>query len=261
MRNRVVALTVLFLLLAVLGADAQRSTVVNALATFLGASNAITEVSSTNPLPVSVTGALKPDTACFDTANQDIGLGRSAANVLKITNCAATSYVTIGSSGILFPTDNALDIGASAATRPRNMFLAGQLVGSGVIIGLRYNGAGNNGVIVLGNTAGTSSVTAQTTGTPTCSSNCGTSPSVVGSDSAGMVTMGASGVPASGWVVTFNGTWSAAPHCNVTPALATMVVGKLPIAVVTSTTTMTVTTNGTAPATSDKYQYQCLLGA
>lgn len=92
---------------------------------------------------------------------------------------------------------------------------------------------------------------------PTCSSNCGTSPTVVGSDSAMRVTMGATGVPASGWVVTFNGTWPSAPVCIVQSALTTMVVGKMPIAVQTSTTTITVTTNGTAPATSDQYEIQC----
>ncbi len=98
---------------------------------------------------------------------------------------------------------------------------------------------------------------AQTTA-PTCTTNCGTSPSVVGTDTAGIVTMGASGVPASGWVVTFNGTWPAAPSCVVQSALTTMVVGKMPIAVQTSTTTMTVTTNGTAPGNSDKYAYHCI---
>jgi hypothetical protein len=98
---------------------------------------------------------------------------------------------------------------------------------------------------------------AQTTA-PTCSSNCGTSPSVAGTDTGGIVTMGATGVPASGWVVTFNGTWPAAPSCIVQSALASMVVGKMPIAVVTTTTTMTVTTNGTAPAAADKYQFHCL---
>lgn len=93
---------------------------------------------------------------------------------------------------------------------------------------------------------------------PTCSSNCGTSPSVSGTDTAMTVTMGASGSPASGFVVTFNGTWSASPSCTGMPALGSMVVGKLPIAIATTTTTMTVTTNGTAPANSDKYHFHCV---
>jgi hypothetical protein len=101
---------------------------------------------------------------------------------------------------------------------------------------------------------------AQTTA-PTCTSNCGTgSITVVGTDTAGIVTLGTTGSPASGWVLTFNGTWpnSQPPSCVVQSALASMVVGKMPIAVVTTTTTMTVTTNGTAPANSDAYQYICI---
>lgn len=97
---------------------------------------------------------------------------------------------------------------------------------------------------------------AQTT-VPTCTTNCGTgSPTVAGTDTAGIITLGTT--PASGFQVNFNGTWPAAPSCIVQSALATMVVGKMPIAVVTTTTTMTVTTNGTAPSSADKYQYHCL---
>lgn len=92
---------------------------------------------------------------------------------------------------------------------------------------------------------------------PTCSTNCGTSPSVVGADTAMRVTMGSSGVPASGWVVTFNGTWAAAPICGVTMAKTGMVTGKDALTVVTTTTTITVVTNGTAPATTDVYSIQC----
>ena len=128
--------------------------------------------------------------------------------------------------------DNSIDLGASPSNRFRNVY-----VGTGVI------------TPILRST--------QTTA-PTCTSNCGTSPSVAGGDTAGIVTMGATGSPASGWVLTFNGTWAAAPSCIVQSALSTMVVGKMPIAVVTNTTTMTVTTNGTAPANSDKYQYICV---
>jgi hypothetical protein len=107
------------------------------------------------------------------------------------------------------------------------------------------------------NTQGSQVIITQATA-PTCSSNCGTSPSVTGSDTAMIVTMGSSGVPASGWVITFNGTWAAAPSCVAQSALTTMVVGKMPIAVQTTTTTATVTTNGTAPGTSDKYAVHCI---
>jgi mucin-22 len=112
-------------------------------------------------------------------------------------------------------------------------------------------------VLFQGTGSGATQLASTQTTVPTCSSNCGTSPSVAGSDSDGIVTMGGSGSPASAWVVTFNGTWAAAPACVVQSALASMVVGKMPIATVTTTTTMTVTTNGTAPSASDKYQYIC----
>lgn len=118
-----------------------------------------------------------------------------------------------------------------------------------------------SGVISLSNAAENSKVAFQTAGTPTCSTNCGTSPSVSGSDSSMTVTMGASGSPASGWVVTFAGTWTAAPQCHVTMALAGMVVGKMPLTCVTTTTTATVVTNGTAPANGDKYHLTFSLGS
>lgn len=110
------------------------------------------------------------------------------------------------------------------------------------------------------NNAGTRSIITDISGTPTCSTNCGTSPSVSGNNSLGTVTMGSTGVPASGWVLTFTNTWASAPQCTVTSALTSMVAGKAAIAVQTSTTTMTVTTNGTAPSNSDKYFYSCGLG-
>ena len=69
--------------------------------------------------------------------------------------------------------------------------------------------------------------------------------------------MGATGVPASGFVITFNDTWTTAPQCTGSMALAGMVVGKLPLTLVTAATTLTVVTNGTAPATSDVYKFIC----
>lgn len=117
--------------------------------------------------------------------------------------------------------------------------------------------ARTHGVLLTGSGGAMQLSTAQTT-VPTCTTNCGTSPSIVGTDTAMRVTMGATGVPASAWVVQFNGTWPAAPVCHVTAALASMVVGKQAIAVVVTTTTITVTTNGTAPANADQYQIICM---
>lgn len=135
------------------------------------------------------------------------------------------------------------EVGAEAAGTgsARNMRIRS---GAGVLA-IQPTGTGANQVAML-----------QTT-VPTCSGSCGTSPSVVGSDTVMIVTMGSSGVPASPFTVTFNGTWAAAPACSVTSALTTMVVGKMAIAVQPSTTTITVTTNGTAPGVSDKYSIIC----
>jgi hypothetical protein len=189
-----------------------------------------------------------------------VGLGVNGLMTFSSGNDGATgadtgiSRVAAGSIGF--------GTGAQGNTSATISFGAGVVAASGTLLfsGRSYIYSSKDGELITANNANTRKVVLQFTGTPTCSSNCGTSPSVVGVDSAGTVTMGASGSPASGWVLTFNGTWSAAPSCSVTPALATMAVGKLPIAVVTTTTTMTVTTNGTAPANSDVYKYQCTQG-
>jgi hypothetical protein len=113
-------------------------------------------------------------------------------------------------------------------------------------------------VLIQGTGTGATQLAATQTTVPTCSTNCGTSPSVAGTDTAGIVTMGATGSPASGWVVTFNGTWAAAPACMVMMAKAGMLVTKEPLTVVTTTTTFTVVTNGVAPANGDVYSYICV---
>lgn len=93
---------------------------------------------------------------------------------------------------------------------------------------------------------------------PTCATNCGTSPSFTGSDTGFTLTMGATGTPASGFVVTFNVAFPAAPACTVQMAKAGMVVGKLALTAVTTTTTVTVVTNGTDPANGDMYHFICI---
>lgn len=91
---------------------------------------------------------------------------------------------------------------------------------------------------------------------PTCSTNCGASPTVAGGDSAGIVTFGAGA--ASGWVLTFASTWGVAPSCVVSPAKSDMAGTKLPLAVVTTAATMTVITNSAAPDAADLYAYHCV---
>lgn len=142
------------------------------------------------------------------------------------------------------------------STIKSNVTVTSQTAGS-LHLNLQRSGTTQFGVTNGAASTGTQVRTAQATA-PTCSSNCGTSPSVAGSDTAMTVTMGGTGSPTSGFVITFNGTWATAPACTGAPALAGMVVGKLPIVIATTTTTITVTTNGTAPATSDMYHFHCI---
>lgn len=128
-------------------------------------------------------------------------------------------------------------------------------IGGGSVLNL-----GTPGISKFLNNPGTRVLTFQNADIPTCTSNCGTSPSSSGVGSSFTITMGATGVPASGFVITFATAWAAAPQCVGSMAKAGMVVGKLPLTLVTTTTTLTVVTNGTAPATTDVYNFICSLG-
>lgn len=194
----------------------------------------------------------------------------SLASALQIRNLNTTANNTIGYNFVTNDSNSALIVGAGIGALFSSRG-AGSINGS--LIFTTSNGAStgerfritNGGTLqsatakflIQGTGAGATQFATTQTTAPTCSTNCGTSPSVTGTDTFMTVTMGASGSPASGWVVTFNGTWGAAPACVVMPALAGMVVGKTAIVVATTTTTITVTTNGTAPATSDKYHIHC----
>jgi hypothetical protein len=131
------------------------------------------------------------------------------------------------------------------------------LTGSTSLVSALYQSSAAK-ILLTGTGTGPSEVAVSQTTKPTCSASCGTSPSVVGSDTAMIVTMGSTGTPASPFTVTFNGTWAAAPSCVVTSALGTMAVGKIAIAAPTTTTTVIITTNGVAPATGDKYAIHCI---
>jgi hypothetical protein len=256
--------------------------------------------------------------------------GTGGGTLQSSGNTIDDSNNTTLAGNLLFTADNTKDIGATAATRPRDIHVARSVgIGTGapgvageinvnstahlgqidVGNGWSYISQGSAGGYALGsgqkicwtststntsnpatgdiclmrNGAGVLELTEGNTGTlrditfrnfkgsgtgaaqfrtaqttaPTCSTNCGTSPSVVGTDTFMTVTMGSSGSPASGWVVTFNGTWPAAPSCHVQMGKAGMVVGKMALTAVTTTTTITVVTNGTAPSTTDIYHVQC----
>jgi hypothetical protein len=200
--------------------------------------------------PLTATGGA--DIALILRATADLGASDFA---LKVQDNAGTDLFTVSGTGLVYGPGGT---GIVSPTLTTQDWISVPTTGRVDFAGQSRLKDGGNGKPKFTNNGETSAVSFQVTGTPTCSSNCGTSPSVTGSDTAGLVTMGATGVPASGWVVTFNGTWAAAPSCTVASALAGMVVGKMPIVVATTTTTMTVTTNGTAPANSDLYRYHCL---
>jgi hypothetical protein len=94
---------------------------------------------------------------------------------------------------------------------------------------------------------------------PSCQgTTCGTSPSFVGSDTAMIVTMGSTGVPANPFVINFRATWAAAPSCIGQMAKGGMAIGKMPLTLAATSTQLTVTTNGTAPGNSDVYSIHCI---
>lgn len=190
------------------------------------------------------------------------GIVSGAAGTINFED-SATGLIGIGFD---FATDGTLKIRNRAQNADIDIHVDNVEIGNnraiitdsrgGIVLGASADGQGhwknNNASSVLYERFGAK---------PTCTSNCGTSPTVTGVDSSFTVTMGATGSPASGWVITFGQTWPAAPECSVWMAKAGMAVGKLPLTPVTTTTTLTVTTNGTAPANGDIYSAHCRLGA
>ncbi len=108
--------------------------------------------------------------------------------------------------------------------------------------------------ITNGATGTGTQIKATQTTVPTCSSNCGSTgtPVVVGSDSGGIITLG-TGTMNAAPVMTFDGTWAAAPACVATQitTAANYVVKAL-----STTTTLTITLAATATA-SDKIAFIC----
>lgn len=168
----------------------------------------------------------------------------------------ATGGTTLGNGGISDDGAGTITFGNGTYLDTSAAIYAGNATISGQIITPQITGTTQK-VLVRGTGTGPTQIAATQTTAPTCSASCGTSPSISGSDVTGLVTMGASGVPASPFTITFNGTWASAPNCIVNASKTGMVAGKAPILAVTSTTTLVVTTNGTAPGTSDTYTYIC----
>ena len=244
----------------------------------------------------AVTGSIGQFGSNYTVAadRNDIKINNLTATGGLVFMTNTTSRAEFNSSGhLIWTTDNTLNIGSAGANRPAigyfgtsvlaPVFTAAtslSIAGGTALTTTNQTGTGNlvldtsptfvtslfsplyrstsAKVLLQGTGTGATQLAATQTTAPTCSTNCGTSPSVLGTDTAMTVTMGATGSPASGFVITFNGTWAAAPACTGVPALAGMAVGKLPIVIATTTTTITVTTNGTAPSTSDKYNFVCV---
>jgi hypothetical protein len=121
------------------------------------------------------------------------------------------------------------------------------------------SGGGNTTLTVIVKVANGFSPFPNQSTPPTCITNCGTNPTVTGSDRSMRVTMGATGTPATGFVIQFNGSipFINVPACSVFPALAGMTVGKTAVTVVVTTSTITVETNGTNPSNNDRYTILC----
>lgn len=234
----------------------------------------------TSPLIVPAGTATAPGLGF--TGNSGTGLYSSfpggiefSSGGTKVIQVDSTSLFISGTNSLRFETDArfrrtaantvTFDNGAGGAAdlSVAGNFTASQIYTSNTFI---VNSAGGQGVArVIGsggwqfvNLAGTRVLSLQAIDVPTCTTNCGTTPTVTGTGSSFTVTMGTT--PASGFLITFPTAWAAAPQCVGSMALTGMVVGKLPLTLVTTTTTLTVVTNGTAPATADKYHFICSLG-
>ena len=151
----------------------------------------------------------------------------------------------------------ALSVSTQAQSTTANAATATALATARAINGVSFNGTADR----FSGAGAATQITATQTTVPTCTAanNCGTGNgtfSTGSSDTAGSVTLGTT--PASGFIITFNGTWTAAPTCVVWMNKAGMAAGKSVLTSVTTTTTITVVTNGVAPATGDIYAYHCI---
>ena len=192
------------------------------------------------------------------SGNVDVPNGPIRANTTGIVVSSFGNGLNIGtwdSVGYLASPSNYLALGGYRASQWTGVEFYGAAAKTATIdaTGLGVNVVPTRRLHIAGTTI-TQFIAAQTT-PPTCGTNCGTSPSITGSDTFMTVTLGTT--PASGFVITFSGAWPAAPACVGAMATTGMVVGKLPLTIVTTTTTITVVTNGTAPSTGNKYHFHC----
>lgn len=232
---------------------------------FSGTSTLIS-VNGTNAFTLSaggrldITGALVAVSSVVAGTTANLGFDSSTQltspvnGVLNIANNANTAGI-----GLRVTTDGLLEVRDRANSAGANIIAAEvRTTGDYVFSAEGAIRTNSNGVFALLNAAGSSAAVFKVTGAPTCATNCGTSPTVNGQDTSFQVVMGATGTPASGFVITFNSAWSSAPSCTINMGKAGMVVGKMPLTVVTTTSNITVVTNGTNPANGDIYQGHCI---
>lgn len=98
----------------------------------------------------------------------------------------------------------------------------------------------NTPLVTFGNAAGAPTHVATAQLTAPALTSCGTSPSIVGTDEAGTVTMGTS---ATGCVITFNVAYTGVPHCVVNWVATPLASQSYVVAAASITTTQTSTSN------------------
>jgi hypothetical protein len=225
------------------------------------------------PPVVSITGAVMVQASAVNgggIANSNITLLPGKCVQWASSGTTADAFVCEDAANALIQRNstNAQSFSVCNTWTDASNFECGQFAWSGNRFFVQAANTGSGTARSMSLRSGTGTITLGATGTaavqlgatqttvPTCTTNCGTPGNVcTGTDTFMICTMGTT--PASGMQVNFNGTWPAAPACIVQMALAGMVVGKQVLTAATTTTTITLVTNGTAPVAGDKYAIQC----
>jgi hypothetical protein len=175
--------------------------------------------------PVAATGT-STFVALSTTDNVTMGNASTDAHTAN-GSLAITNGLTVASSGITI-TGSGLSVQGGAGTFDQNVVLGN---------------AASDTITVTGHLVASGA-------DPTISS-CGTSPTVVGNDNAGTVTVGTGG--SASCTITFSSTFTTAPACVVTPHFASS-----PYISASSATAITVAHGGPGFAAGDKLSYHCM---
>lgn len=242
----------------------------NASTLFIGTTSPTTFATSTNSI-LSITNAGKVNFGNSAALQFDQDTGSTTANTLITGNIKTdinpgvfSAFDIAQNSGCSNGTVQTGQFGFPSVSATNTLSIFGLCNGNGAIGNFRV-GIGTSSPIaslsVVGTTTGISSDGSWVTlftdiaqvfqmafsdvghlyfgGTAPTLSSCGTSPSIVGTDNSGTVTVGS--VSASGCTITFAKTWATAPNCVVTNQ-SMSVVNALSYTI--STTAITVTQTG-----------------